>query len=94
MLFPCHLYKVPGPHNHCGIKYRYVGCADAKAFEKLSAEGWFATFEEAASGVRAANDAAPATRAELEQKAAELGLKFDGRTTDKLLAERIVEALA
>lgn len=38
-------------------------------------------------------DAAPPTRAELEQKAAELGVKFDGRTSDKTLAERIDAAM-
>ncbi len=36
---------------------------------------------------------APATRAELEKKASELGLKFDGRTTDKRLGEKIEAAL-
>ena len=34
------------------------------------------------------DDAAP-TREELEAKANELGIKFDGRTTDKVLAEKI-----
>ena len=38
-------------------------------------------------------DDSPATRAELEAKAKELGLTFDGRTTDAKLAERIAEAL-
>lgn len=33
------------------------------------------------------------TREELEQKAKELGLSFDGRTTDKKLLERIEAAL-
>jgi uncharacterized membrane protein len=36
---------------------------------------------------------APATRAELEQKANELGVKFDGRTNDKRLSEKIEAAL-
>lgn len=36
---------------------------------------------------------APPTRAELEQKANELGIKFDGRTTDKKLAAKIAEAV-
>lgn len=39
-------------------------------------------------------DTQPPTRAELEQKATELGLKFDGRTGDKKLAAMIAEALA
>lgn len=38
-------------------------------------------------------DDAPPTRAELEQKAAELGIKFDGRWGDKRLADAIAAAL-
>ena len=41
----------------------------------------------------AAPDDAPPTREELEQKATELGLKFDGRTSDKRLLARIETAL-
>lgn len=40
------------------------------------------------------DDSAQPTREELEAKATELGLKFDGRTTDKSLAEKIEAALA
>jgi hypothetical protein len=43
--------------------------------------------------VDAAEASAP-TRAELEQKAAELGIDFDGRTGDKKLAEKIAAKLA
>jgi len=39
------------------------------------------------------NDNAPVTRAEMELKATELGLKFDGRTTDRVLLTRIQESL-
>lgn len=39
------------------------------------------------------DDNAPPTRAELEQQATLLGLKFDGRTTDKRLLERITETM-
>ena len=39
-------------------------------------------------------DDAPPTRAELEQKARELGVKFDGRTGNKKLAALIAEQLA
>ena len=38
-------------------------------------------------------DNAPPTRAELEAKATELGLKFDGRTTDRKLLAAIDAAL-
>lgn len=41
----------------------------------------------------ATDDAAAPTRAELEQKATELGLKFDSRMGDKKLAAKIAEAL-
>ncbi len=46
----------------------------------------------AASAVPAAD--APPTRAELEQKASELGVRFDGRVSDKTLAQRIADKLA
>jgi hypothetical protein len=39
------------------------------------------------------DDNAPPTRAELEEQATLLGIKFDGRTTDKRLADRIAEAM-
>jgi hypothetical protein len=38
-------------------------------------------------------DDAPPTRSELESKATELGLKFDGRTSDRKLCLMIDEAL-
>lgn len=49
-----------------------------------------------AAGMKAADvsdDELPATRAELEQKATELGVTFDGRTSDKTLARKIGEAI-
>lgn len=39
------------------------------------------------------NDDAAPTREELEAKAVELGLKFDGRTSDRKLGAMIAEAL-
>ncbi|WP_097303826.1 hypothetical protein [Pseudomonas chlororaphis] len=39
------------------------------------------------------DDNEPPTREELEAKAAELEIRFDGRTTDKSLAEKIEQAL-
>lgn len=43
--------------------------------------------------VESDDDILTATRAEMELKAEELGIKFDGRTSDKKLLERIEEAL-
>ncbi len=97
MQFPCHLYKVPGPHDRLGIKYRYVGCKDGDEYAELTAKGWFFSLEEAAGKaskpVDGPVDESQPTRAELEQKATTLGIKFDGRTNDKKLAEKIAEAL-
>jgi hypothetical protein len=39
-------------------------------------------------------DEAPPTRAELEAKATELGIKFDGRTGDKKLGQLIQDRLS
>lgn len=41
----------------------------------------------------AVDESAPPTRAEMEQKATELGIKFDARMGDKKLAAKIAEAL-
>jgi hypothetical protein len=38
-------------------------------------------------------DNAPPTRVELETKAREIGLKFDGRTSDRTLLRRITQAI-
>jgi hypothetical protein len=57
----------------------------AKARAKLA--------EQAPVAVVEAEDDAPATRVEMEAKAAELGIKFDGRTTDARLLAKITEAL-
>lgn len=43
--------------------------------------------------IEAVTDDAPPTREELEAKATELGIKFDGRTTDRVLLQRIEEAI-
>lgn len=94
------LFKVPGPHLADGVMFEYIVVPDDQ--DDATAEaGWFKSLPEAAAAAEAAkvpvpdvvSDDDPATRAELEQKATDLGLKFDGRTTDAKLAERIAEAL-
>ena len=90
MEFPCHLYKVPGPHGS-GIKYRYIGCADQEAFEALTALGWRPTVEDAVA-LNEPDPTGDTPRAELEREANELGVKFDGRTNDRKLAEKIAAA--
>lgn len=105
--FPTILYKTPGPHKKPrGGTYKTTGAADKAEFDALLAKGWFPSYEEAVAGKvagKATKAAAPVedavdevsapTRDELEAKAKELGVSFNGRTSDKKLAERIAEAL-
>jgi len=105
--FPTILYKTPGPHKKPrGGTYKTTGAADKAEFDELLKKGWFPSYEEAAAGKAAGKiiEAAEAfedavdevsapTREELEAKAKELGVSFNGRTSDKKLAERIAEAL-
>jgi len=93
-MFPTIVYKTPGTHARAGGTYNYRGIEDAAALEAALAEGWFLTLPEAIAGKadEPVDNSAP-TREELEAKAAELGIQFDGRTTDKKLAEKIEHAL-
>lgn len=68
-----------------GDESRVVQEAD---FARVKSDGWFLTMEEAANPPVSDE---PPTRDELEEKARELGIKFDGRTTDKKLAALIAE---
>lgn len=79
---------------------------DKAEFDTLVANGWFASYDEAVAGKKAeaiveaaeafeesVDEVSGPTREELEQKAEELGVKFNKRTTNRKLAERIAEAL-
>ena len=101
--FPTILYKTPGPHKKPrGGTYKTTGAADKAEFDELLKKGWFPSYEEAAAGkiIEAAeafedavDEVSAPTRDELETKAKELGVSFNGRTSDKKLAERIAAAL-
>lgn len=106
MHFPRLVYKCPGPHRKRGHSYRYQGCVDADQFAVLAKQGWFPSFEEAIVGnqieeiveaVQAADEAideiGEPTRDEMEQKARELEIPFNSRTSDKVLAQRIADAV-
>ncbi len=90
MHFPRLVYKCPGPHSKRGHSYAWRGCADAEQWDILKALGWFASFDEAVAGN---DDTSPPTRAEMEQKARELGLRFHPNIGDAALAERIAGAV-
>ncbi len=100
--FPQALYRQPGRDVETDSGWcAYAIAADAEALEAALADGWHATPPEAAAANKPADPAAPVvpddnappTRAELERKATELHIKFDGRWSDKRLAEVIAAAL-
>jgi hypothetical protein len=97
MIFPTFVYKAGGgPGRYKKKKYQYFAVQDETQRQEMLAKGWLATRDEALGLVQKKVEpikvdepnAAP-TRAELEQKARELGLKFDGRTSDKKLLKLI-----
>lgn len=108
MAFPTLVYRCPGPHwGPPGTTYEAAPVAGEEALAAALSAGWCATLPEAVEAflrprepatelapVDAIDDDAPPTRAELEAKAAELGIKVDKRWSDKTLAERIDSLLA
>lgn len=90
MSFPTIVYKNPGAHpGPNGTSYDYRGVEDAKALEAALGEGWRVSLV----AIEVPADDAPPTRAELEQQATAIGLKFDGRTPDARLARLIADNL-
>lgn len=72
--------------------------ADITEYDAAIRAGWYSTVIDALeTKPEVAQDEldldAPPTRAELEQMARELGIKFDGRTGDRALLKRINDAL-
>ena len=100
--FPAILYRVPGPHYGAdGRGFAYLGVADADEYDAALSEGWHDTIEAAMAGgvlkeVTEAKEAVaaitPSARDELEAQAKALGVSFNARTRDKVLAERIAAA--
>lgn len=92
--YPKMLYRYPGPVQLEDGAYATLIVQDAQ--EHADAIGWFESWPAARAAVPAppAPESTAPTRAELEQKATELGIKFDGRSTDKSLNEAIVRALS
>jgi len=92
--FPTMVYRIPGAHRASGgLTFDYRGIDDAGALKAALADGWHLSLPEAIAGdaIEAIDDVSPATREELEQKARELGIGFNARTTDAVLAQRIAE---
>jgi hypothetical protein len=102
VLFPRLVYRTPGPHaGPPGHTFASMGVKDADALKAALAAGWHETLPDACApklapipvAPAAPDDDDPPTRAELEAKAGELGVKFDGRTPDATLARKIADAL-
>jgi len=100
--FPDMVYRTPGPHRaQNGGTFGYLGVNDADEMQAALADGWYRTVDAAFAALEAEavieevaeaiDNVSPATREELEQKARELGIGFNARTTDAVLAQRIAE---
>lgn len=95
MNFPTIVYRTPGTHQCAGGTYGYLGVVDDQGLKQAIESGWFRSLPEAIKGEHEkTEDNSPPTREEMEAKAKELGIQFDGRTTDKSLAEKIEHVLS
>lgn len=99
MEFPSMVYKVPGKHVRPHGTYDFEGVNNAEELQAKLKDGWFSSLSEAIDSketiveAKESDDIAPPTRQELEEKATELGIKFDGRFSDKKIAQLIEDAL-
>lgn len=96
MEFPRSLFKSPGDQWVGGGSFAIEHVEDLAQYKAAKAAGWFDSVTEALdawrNGAAPVADDAPPTRAEMEQQAKTLGIKFDGRTTDAALLRKISEA--
>lgn len=105
---PRMLYQVGGPHEIHGGLFDYLIVESDEELSFALANGWYMTTDEARAADLALKthripaellapvvppEDAPPTRDELERKATELGIAFDGRTSDGKLAGKIAAAL-
>lgn len=105
--FPTILYKCPGPWSGNGYSFATRPANDRQEFDAALADGWHPTVPQAVEAWRKPvavqttpepssvppDDAAP-TRAEIEQKAKELGIAVHHKHSDATLLKKIEEALA
>ena len=98
MEFPRSLFKSPGDQWVGGGSFAIEHIEDMTQYHAAKKAGWFDSVPEALAAWKASlvapvvADDAPPTRAEMEQQAKTLGIKFDGRTTDAALLRKISEA--
>lgn len=95
MSAPCFVYKKDGK------RIAYMRAEDEATLEKRLRQGWTTDrsgvapkpAEPVAAPEPAPSDDVAPTRAELEAKAEELGIKVDGRWSDKRLMVELTKAL-
>ena len=100
--FPRMIYRAGGTEEIHGGRFETRIVHDIDEQDAALLDGWSLTTDAAREAARPAaepapailDDNAPPTRAELEQKAVELGIEFSPRIGDAKLAERIAEKLA
>lgn len=91
------VYKHPGKHKIHGDMFDYKivsaesGEDSESELDKALADGWFKTTPEAKEDTPF-DDQAP-TRAEMEEKAVELGISFPSNIKDETLFKKIAEAM-
>lgn len=97
MTYPTLMYRCPGPHAaHDGQTYQFRSALSEDDAADLASAGWHMSLMDAVQAVTAKSheehDEDSVTREELEEMATELGIKFDGRTTDAALLRKIEAA--
>lgn len=95
--FPKMMFRKGGPYKG---GYSVGNAADAEAFEAMKAAGWHESkaaalglaVKEVAEAKAAVLDVSDSEREAMEAEAKALGVSFNARTSDKVLAERIAAA--
>jgi len=91
------VYRDKGPYQRPGGTYDWRGVKSREEHDQALKEGWFNSMPEAIKGEHVLIELppieSPPTRAELEQKAKELGIKFNKGVKDEQLLELIEKAL-
>lgn len=94
------VFKVPGTMaKNVGVSYDYL-VVEAEDVAVKVAKGWSADLVSAQAKAAApepepvADDNAPPTREELEEQCKKLGIKVDGRYSDRRLLSMIEEKMA
>ena len=102
--FPTIVYKDGGDHQRPGGTFSYVAAPDKESYQSLLENGWFPTLEETTEkksvvsvetlAAEEGTDDGEPTRAEIEAKCKELGIKVHHKAKDETLLNKIEEKLS